>query len=213
MSYLASWIQQLVLTVILATFIDLLLPNNTMQRYVRLVMGLVILMLILSPLLSLLQRDWSLEDLMSQGQAATRGELESLPLIQEKAGTLMEKQDEWVSETVKTRIERNIRDGIEQQFDVAVIGVTASLSESGEHTGVDSVRVTLDPGAHPPGQGEIEPVKPVSIDLEEDRREESEPVSSTISAQRVRDIREWVSSEWHIEDANVQVNIAEEEGS
>ena len=73
---------------------------------------------------------------MSQGQAAARGELESLPLIQEKAGTLMEKQDEWVSETVKTRIERNIRDGIEQQFDVEVIGVTASLSEGGKHPGV-----------------------------------------------------------------------------
>ncbi|AQS56589.1 MAG: stage III sporulation protein AF [Novibacillus thermophilus] len=213
MSYLASWIQQLVLTVILATFIDLLLPNNTMQRYVRLVMGLVILMLILSPLLSLLQRDWSLEDLMSQGQAAARGELESLPLIQEKAGTLMEKQDEWVSETVKTRIERNIRDGIEQQFDVEVIGVTASLSEGGKHPGVDSVRVTLDPGAHPHGQWEIEPVKPVDIDVEEDREEESEPVSSSIPAWYVRDIREWVSREWHIEDANVQVNIAEEEGS
>lgn len=83
----------------------------------------------------------------------------------------MEKQDEWVSETVKTRIERNIRDGIEQQFDVEVIGVTASLSEGGKHPGVDSVRVTLDPGAHPHGQWEIEPVKPVDIDVEEDREE------------------------------------------
>lgn len=54
MEALGEWLRQIILVVLLATFIDLLLPNRTMQRYVRLVVSLFILMTILSPVLQLL---------------------------------------------------------------------------------------------------------------------------------------------------------------
>ncbi|HZG85119.1 stage III sporulation protein AF [Paenibacillus sp.] len=54
MEALAGWLKQIILVVLLATFIDLLLPNRTMQRYVKLVVSLFILMTILSPVLQLL---------------------------------------------------------------------------------------------------------------------------------------------------------------
>ncbi|TLS52993.1 stage III sporulation protein AF [Paenibacillus antri] len=54
MEALTGWLKQIVLVVLLATFIDLLLPNRTMQRYVKLVVSLFILMTILSPVLQLL---------------------------------------------------------------------------------------------------------------------------------------------------------------
>lgn len=54
MDALGDWLKQIVLVVLLATFIDLLLPNRTMQRYVKLVVSLFILMTILTPVLQLL---------------------------------------------------------------------------------------------------------------------------------------------------------------
>ncbi len=53
MDALAGWLTQIILVVLLATFIDLILPNRTMQRYVKLVVSLFILMTILSPVLQL----------------------------------------------------------------------------------------------------------------------------------------------------------------
>jgi len=53
MDALVGWLKQIILVVLLATFIDLLLPNRTMQRYVKLVVSLFILMTILSPVLQL----------------------------------------------------------------------------------------------------------------------------------------------------------------
>jgi len=53
MEALGGWLKQIVLVVLLATFIDLLLPNRTMQRYVKLVVSLFILMTILSPVMQL----------------------------------------------------------------------------------------------------------------------------------------------------------------
>jgi stage III sporulation protein AF len=56
--YLGEWIKHIVLLILVATFFDLLLPNSSMRRYVRMVIGLLIMLLILSPLLDLLQFDY-----------------------------------------------------------------------------------------------------------------------------------------------------------
>ena len=53
MEALAAWLKQIIVVVLLATFIDLLLPNRTMQRYVKLVVSLFILMTILTPVMQL----------------------------------------------------------------------------------------------------------------------------------------------------------------
>ena len=53
MEALAGWLTQIILVVLLATFVDLILPNRSMQRYVKLVVSLFILMTILSPVLQL----------------------------------------------------------------------------------------------------------------------------------------------------------------
>lgn len=213
MSYLASWIQQLVLAVIVATFLDLLLPNNTMQRYVRLVMGLMILMLILSPLLTFLKSDWNMNDLFSDGRSTTNNELASLPHIQKQSEDLMEAQEKWVEDTVQSRMERAISDGIEQQFSLSVSEVSVSLSEKGEQVSVDGVVVTIDPNSSVDGNGEIETVKPVNIDLSDNRNEEeTEQTSATATSSRIEEIQKWVSREWNIDVANIQIDIAEREG-
>ena len=132
MAFLASWIKGLVLAVIMATFLDLLLPNNTMRRYVRLVMGLIILVLILSPLLTLSQRDWSIDTLFVEVREVPTDELESLPHIEARADDLVDKQEQWVHETVQRRLEQGIKEGVEQQFAVAVEHISVALVEEGE---------------------------------------------------------------------------------
>ena len=46
---LSGWLKQIVILVLIAAFMDLLLPNNSMERYIKLVMGLLIILAILSP--------------------------------------------------------------------------------------------------------------------------------------------------------------------
>lgn len=211
MAYLASWIQQLVLAVILATFLDLLLPSNAMQRYVRLVMGLLILMLILSPLLTLLKSDWDINNLFSHGRSEINGEVVSLPHIQSRTDELAEEQEQWVEETVQSRMERSIRGGIEQRFALTVNEVSVSLSENEGQVSVDEVIVAIDPDTSADGNGKIATVEPVHIDISENRdADKTEKTSRTVSSPHIAEIREWVSREWHINDATIQIVIAEQ---
>jgi len=53
MSWLSQWMKEIIMIILLATFIDLLLPNRSMQRYVKLMLSLIILLTLLSPVLKL----------------------------------------------------------------------------------------------------------------------------------------------------------------
>ena len=68
MDWLAGWLKTVIMVIMLATFVDLLLPSNTMQRYVKTVLSLFILLTLLTPVLQLFQKDWNMDQLLSQAE-------------------------------------------------------------------------------------------------------------------------------------------------
>jgi len=54
-------VQNLIVLVVLAVFLELLLPAGEMKRYVKLVMGLLVIIAVLGALGSLLRGDWTLQ--------------------------------------------------------------------------------------------------------------------------------------------------------
>ncbi|MED4609729.1 stage III sporulation protein AF, partial [Paenibacillus validus] len=61
MDFLSGWLKSVVLVILIATFVDLLLPNQSMQRYVKTVISMFLLLTLLQPLLSLLRSDAALD--------------------------------------------------------------------------------------------------------------------------------------------------------
>ncbi|AHV98239.1 stage III sporulation protein AF [Paenibacillus sabinae] len=57
MSWLGDWLREIIMIVLLASFVELLLPGKSMERYARLVLSLLVLLTILSPIVSLLKGD------------------------------------------------------------------------------------------------------------------------------------------------------------
>lgn len=55
---LTAWIKAIILVVLFATFLEFLLPNNAMQRFIRVIMGLFIMLAILNPIINLLHSKW-----------------------------------------------------------------------------------------------------------------------------------------------------------
>lgn len=53
---LTAWIKNIIFIVLFASFLELLLPNSSMQRFVRVIMGLFIMLAILGPAIDVVQR-------------------------------------------------------------------------------------------------------------------------------------------------------------
>ncbi|UXH44498.1 stage III sporulation protein AF [Rossellomorea vietnamensis] len=58
MSFLTDWITNIIIFVLLATVIDMLLPSSNMQKYAKIVTGLLLITIILTPLFKLMSTDF-----------------------------------------------------------------------------------------------------------------------------------------------------------
>lgn len=75
MSWLGDWLREIILVVLLASFVELLLPSKSMERYARLVLSLLILLTMLSPIVSLLKGDAIAELSIAMGRQEKEGGL------------------------------------------------------------------------------------------------------------------------------------------
>lgn len=57
MTWLGEWLKEIVFVVLLAIFVELMLPSKSMQRYVKLVLSLLVLLTLLDPLLEVLSQN------------------------------------------------------------------------------------------------------------------------------------------------------------
>lgn len=58
MGEITAWVKSIILILIFATFVELLLPNSSMQRFLKVIIGLFIMLTILDPVVNLLTRSW-----------------------------------------------------------------------------------------------------------------------------------------------------------
>lgn len=65
MDVLTEWVKHVLLIVLFATSVELLLPHNNMQRFIRFILGLYIMITILNPFISIVEKSFSLEGISS----------------------------------------------------------------------------------------------------------------------------------------------------
>ncbi|WP_281886659.1 stage III sporulation protein AF [Paenibacillus sp. YYML68] len=125
MAYLSDWLKSVILVILLATFVDLLLPNQSMQRYVKTVVSLFLLMTLLHPLLSLLQHSERVESelasaLLSPKATQVSATMESMPVISRRAEAMKQKQQEQTQSLVERQIAELVEKKAEQSAEVDV---------------------------------------------------------------------------------------------
>lgn len=182
MDWLGSWLKEIILIILIATFVDLLLPNKSMHRYVKLVVSLFILLTILTPIVHLLRADWnnskltadiemlpenrrgsggsskqapSLEQIVAQGtELKVKNEQQSIPYIEQR-----------MAEMVKTRIDQGGDDQVQE------VHVNTTTAKDGTLALGNIVVVLKEEQAAPKAittSGGVEPIKPVEIEVKID---------------------------------------------
>ncbi|MFD1176246.1 stage III sporulation protein AF [Paenibacillus puldeungensis] len=116
MSWLGEWLKELILIVLIAVFIDLLLPNRAMERYVKFVVSLLILLTMLSPVMRLFSGDASkqLEAAFSRsiGDLSSDETRHSTEMILQQGEELRKKREsealEWAGEEAARQMKEQI---------------------------------------------------------------------------------------------------------
>ncbi|UQZ82069.1 Stage III sporulation protein AF (Spore_III_AF) [Paenibacillus konkukensis] len=189
MEWLGGLLKSIIVVILLATFVDILLPTQSMQRYVKTVMSLFILLMLLQPLFSIVQKNASIDQLLADAmnsmtsrsgsllasgpvQGGTQ-QMASLGTIQQQAEDLKNRQEEQSQRIMEQQIEDLMKKSIERttgEVTVQSIKVETGKDSSGQLQ-IMSVSVNAVPADKEAAQRQAssagtskEPVKPVQIE-------------------------------------------------
>lgn len=176
MEFLINWITQIIVFIILAVIIDLLIPATTMKKYIKLVLGLILMLIFLKPLFSIFTLDVnealkSSYDQMEQEETAP-STLENL--IEMEKVDIQASQDAYVLEQMTFQLKDVANDSLKDQFDleIADINYTFSSDETPSYENLEQITVYLEEVGETTSSSVVEEVKIGDRQKEEQKRNE-----------------------------------------
>ncbi|UJF31258.1 stage III sporulation protein AF [Paenibacillus hexagrammi] len=203
MDWLGGWLKSVIMVILLATFVDLLLPSNTMQRYVKTVLSLFVLLTLLSPVMQLFQKDWNVDRLLSMAESKQNGmalqaneggskNMKSLNDITKEAQQFKNEGDKQSIKLIQSKLAEVMKEDLQNQTDLVVsdVQVLAQIDNNGKPAVTDVTATLHDIDAKRPAPtglsnksiGVMEPMKPIDpihIDIQNTNKEQAAVTQQT----------------------------------
>ncbi len=207
LSFIAEWITNIILFILLATIVDMLLPSSSMQKYVKMVTGLLLILIILTPLFSLFKSDLD-QVLLNMNLKPVQTEKNLENLIDLKKKEIQASQRAYALETVQVQIRNDVEEElIKEQTNLKVQKVKIFLTSEAEkndavtYDDIQSIQVVLSEKTAEPN--DVPVVKPVEIDTSK----QIEPVYKEVDQTNVKAITKSLSTRWEMDSEKIVVTV------
>lgn len=128
MEFLTAWVTNIILFVLLAVIIDLLMPNSSLQRYTKMVIGLLLIVIILNPILKIFDTD--IEDILATFNLPTTAEKKEVEnLIENKKKEIQASQRAYILEQMAVQMKSMVEEELMQDYGLKVESVHLQFSE------------------------------------------------------------------------------------
>ncbi len=232
--WLNDWLRSIIAIILLAVFVELLLPNKAMQRYARLVVGLFVLLTILSPILKLIQGDMAgrLEaglELWDERAIQQDARMPTLEDIQKRAEEMAVKRERDAAVLVQQTLQEAMKKELVKQMKAPVRSVDVELAwiekkgKNGDldirHVVVELDLVAEEKAGQEKQNGDIQAVEPVSIAIRIDEikdaaganqseADEGQTKQEELNHPAAQAVRSIIAAGWGVPSDRIQVRIA-----
>lgn len=178
-AWIREWLTQVILIILLASFAELLLPSQAMQRYVRVVVSLFLLLTLLTPVFELFTRQWDAEQVLAEAQTAgfensrsgmpdkAQPVLAPLAAVLDDAEKLKSEQVKEAQRLAEEKLGQEMKAGLARSAGIQAreLAVTLEVDKTGSPV-IGSVRVVLSHKEETPSSEaeEKSKVKPVTVE-------------------------------------------------
>jgi stage III sporulation protein AF len=200
MSFLIEWVTNIILFILLATVIDMLLPNSNMQKYTKIVTGLLLIAIILSPVLKLLSHDFE-ANLNSIPAFQKSGDENMKNLIEMKKKEIQASNDAYILETMAVQLEKDAEEELMNQYGLVISNIDIQIDEGNQKTFPDNLQRVSVLLEQPGKETEtIEAVKQVEINT-------GKPLSSKKTTEQSKLVVSLLSEKWNVSEKTIEVTI------
>ncbi|MGM9926213.1 MAG: stage III sporulation protein AF [Bacillus sp. (in: firmicutes)] len=198
MEFLTDWITNIIIFILLAIVMDMLLPSSAMQKYAKMVIGLLLMTVLISPIFKLLSTDF--EDLVAQvntDDVVTHGKMESL--IDDKKKEIQAVNHAYILEEMAVQLKKMGEEELMNRYNYEIKNLEVSLKtlESPQlPEDLDSISIVLKEGNQT--DTAIETIQTVKIDTEE---------KTPIQSDKINEIKRFLSTQWGLDEEDINIMI------
>ncbi|KAB2493638.1 stage III sporulation protein AF [Priestia endophytica] len=203
MGALTEWVTNIILFILLATIIDLLLPSSSMQKYAKMVIGLLLMLIILTPVFSIFKVN--VDKLFTAiNSSSISQENSSKNLLDLKKKEIQASQDAYILEQMAVQLEEGVKEELVKEYGVEVSGVEVHMKdEKGEKSfeNINSISLSVQPkeNKHTASVSEVEVV---SINTSEPIKKEK-----TENDEKLKKVQSFLSKKWDMNKKQIIVTM------
>lgn len=199
MDFLKEWITNIILFILLATVIDMLLPNSNLQKYTKIVTGLLLIAIILTPVLKLFSKDFETV-LASVALFENPGEKNMENQIEMKKKEIQASQQAYILKQMAVKLEKDAEEELMEQYGLEITKIDFLVNKNDKRAFPENLAKLKVQLRQPNEQSDaIEAVKKVEINT-------NKPLPSKKTAE-MKKITSFLSQKWNMDDKDIEVLI------
>lgn len=200
MEFLIEWVTNIILFILLATVIDMLLPNTSLQKYTKMVTGLLLIAIILTPIFKLISKDF--ETVMAQiptFQDSGEKNMENLIELQKKE--IQASNHAYILETMAVQLEKGVEEELMEQFGLEIANIELTTKNDSQESFPENLEmVTVRLKQQETSLTTVEAIQPVSITTDT-------PLPSKDPTDESEKIAAFLSQQWNVTENTIEVSV------
>lgn len=191
MGALVDWVTQIIMFVLLAAVIDLLTPQTAMKKYIKLIVGLLLILILLKPIFAIFQLD--MEKAVSESVLQVSREMETDQnienLIDFQKKEIESTQHAYILEQMAVQLKEIAEVPMEEEFELSISDIDFVFQD--EEMSMESLQEVIVYVEDADKGVEIDEIEEVVIDTGSNKiegEEENEPVQELL--QRLWELEE-----------------------
>nr|WP_225989707.1 stage III sporulation protein AF [Peribacillus frigoritolerans] len=196
-SFLAGWVSNIIIFVLLATVIDMLLPNSALQKYAKMVIGLLLIAIIITPILGLFNKDFDdiLTAATSEFEDQKKKDLGNLTEMKKKE--IQATQGAYILKQMAVDLQAEVEEELMADYNMRISSIDVGVKNE-EEPGVDdlqNITISLEK-AEGKENAEIEAVAKVDINTDG---------PSTSNDANLDAVKRFLATSWSVDEEIIEI--------
>ncbi|CAH0263293.1 hypothetical protein SRABI84_03423 [Peribacillus simplex] len=196
-SFLAGWVSNIIIFVLLATVIDMLLPNSALQKYAKMVIGLLLIAIIITPILGLFNKDFDdiLSTATSEFEDQKKKDLGNLTEMKKKE--IQATQGAYILKQMAVDLQAEVEEELMVDYNMKISSIDVGVKDE-EEPGVDdlqNITISLEK-AEGEENSEIEAIAKVDINADS---------PSTSNDANLDAVKRFLATSWSVDEEIIEI--------
>lgn len=196
--FINSWAQGIILAVIIATIIEIILPEGKNKKYVKTVIGVYILFTIIYPLINKFTKT-NINTLIENTtkQMSTYQENNSLKID----------TDKYIESTYKKKIEEDIRKRAnEKNLNITSLNVYIETEDENRYGMLNSLVMKVEKNETSKKNNNVNQIKEINISKNVQNNEMIESKDKTVTEKEINEFKEYINATYYLEKEKIHIN-------